>query len=107
MSPVCDKIIVIFLSYCINRHLEESFYDDRSVTFVLKCDYISDPAGIRCVGFVYAAVETLCTQSPPNKQKGEDREEGKGLAEKTSGIHEALHGPLCSRLLFCGCFFIR
>lgn len=73
----------------------------------MKCGYISAPAGVCCAGFISVAVETLYAHSPPVNREEEDGEEGKGLAAKAAGIHEALYGPLCSRLLFCGRFFVR
>lgn len=84
-----------------------TLHEQTALEFVLKCGYISAPAGVCCTGFVPVAVETLCAHSPPINREAEDRAEGKGLAAKTAGIHEALHGPFRSRLHFCGGFFIR
>lgn len=57
--------------------------------FVLKSDYVSAPAGLCGVGFVSVAVETLCSHSPPDSQKAENRAEGKRFTTKAAGIHEA------------------
>lgn len=75
--------------------------------FALNSDYISAPAGLCGVGFVSVVVETLCSHSPPDSQKAENREEGECFTAKAAGIHEAFQRTFCSSFLLCGYFFIR